>query len=197
MKKITCSFLAVCVLSLVLQSGCASIVNGRSQDIQLRSEPSSAVVTIDGMKMGSTPMILDLKRKKRHTIQFSKENHESITRGTGRSFNWWFMGNLLFGGIIGMIIDLANGAAYKINPDVIFVELPSSSGAETPVQAATLASSSEVSSIEQPVLSSQSSGKRVIFKELEKLDEMRSNGLMTQEEYESKRKDLLHSSNTQ
>lgn len=37
----------------------------------------------------------------------------------------WLFGNLLFGGIIGIIIDFANGSAYKLTPaevDVVFGE---------------------------------------------------------------------------
>ena len=35
----------------------------------------------------------------------------------------WFLGNLIFGGIIGIIIDASNGAMYKLNPDQIIAQL--------------------------------------------------------------------------
>jgi len=39
----------------------------------------------------------------------------------------WFLGNLLFGGIIGIIVDASSGAMYKLTPDQVIAQLKSNS----------------------------------------------------------------------
>ncbi len=121
MKK-SAAFLVLISHSLLV-SGCASIVSGRHQDVQVISNPPGAEVMIDGMKRGSTPMVVELKRSERHTIKLSKEGYLEETRGTKKGFNWWFTGNIIVGGIIGIIIDFATGAVYKVKPEDINVEM--------------------------------------------------------------------------
>ncbi len=103
-------------------SGCASIVSGKKQDLAIRSNPPGADVLIDGTVAGTTPMITNLVRKRRHEIQFKKDGYPDITKGTTRGFNWWYTGNIIFGGIIGLIVDPITGAMYKIKPQEIFVD---------------------------------------------------------------------------
>lgn len=108
--------------SLVM-SGCASIVSGRHQDVQIVSNPPGADVTIDSVKRGSTPMVVSLKRSERHVVKLSKDGYAEETIGTKKGFNWWMTANILIGGIVGIIIDFATGATYKVKPEEINVEL--------------------------------------------------------------------------
>ena len=112
------------------QTGCATIVSGKSQDVTIRSNPAGAKVLIDGMMAGTTPLLADLKRSKRHEIKIVKEGYVEEMRGTKRGFNWWFAGNIIFGGIIGIIVDFATGGVYKVEPDVFNVELTESGKAK-------------------------------------------------------------------
>ena len=119
-KSISVFLISIIVLG---QSGCATIVSGKSQDVSVRSNPLGANVAVDDSALGTTPMILKLKRKSRHTIKVTKEGYGEETRGTRRGFNWWFIGNLLFGGIIGIIVDFATGAVYTVQPEEVHVDL--------------------------------------------------------------------------
>lgn len=40
-----------------------------------------------------------------------------------RELDGWFFGNLIFGGLIGIIIDASNGAMYKLSPDQIIASM--------------------------------------------------------------------------
>lgn len=115
--------LFVTIAFLLTQTGCASIVSGRQQDISVRSNPEGAAVEIDGMPVGKTPVTTEVKRKRRHQIKLTKEGYMEETRSTKRGFNWWFIGNVLIGGIIGIIVDFSTGAVYSVSPEELNIKL--------------------------------------------------------------------------
>ncbi len=121
MKKYFSAFMISVVL--LSNSGCASIVSGKTSSVDIRSNPEGAAVFINEMEMGSTPMIIDLKRKQRHTIKVVKDGYTEEIRTTRKGFNWWFVGNVIFGGIVGIIVDFATGAVYKVEPEKINISL--------------------------------------------------------------------------
>ena len=133
MKKTVASILLVCSLS-----GCATIVSGRTQDVMIRSMPSGATVYIDEIAFGTTPLVANLIRKKRHSIKIVKDGYQEVSRATTRGFNWWYIGNVGFGGIIGLIVDPCTGAIFSVEPDEINATLPESgkSGTAKPVGSA-------------------------------------------------------------
>ena len=122
MNKITSASLII--IALAGQTGCATIVSGRTQDVMIRSNPPGATVTIDEIATGVTPMVANLMRKKRHSILISKPGYKDISHATTRGFNGWYLGNILFGGIIGLITDPITGAMYDVEPSEINVTLP-------------------------------------------------------------------------
>ena len=107
---------------------CSSIFNGSKDEVTINSNPIEAEITIDGMKMGVTPKTVELKRGKIHVIEIRKSGFESYKIATSNSIAGWFWGNLLCGGVIGMVIDLATGNAYDVDPDVIDVTLNKGTG---------------------------------------------------------------------
>ena len=134
MNKYLCSILVPCLLFFI--SGCATIISGEDQNVAIRSNPSGAHVRIDGLIEGTTPMMVDLARKKRHQIDV-EHGGQKVTRGTTRGFNWWYLGNIIFGGVIGLIIDPCMGGMYEIKPETVYVDFNSANpSAEIPAPAA-------------------------------------------------------------
>lgn len=126
MRKI----ISVVVLSAVLlvHSGCATIVSSGTQDFKVQSNPPGARVEIDGVHKGQTPLFLKLEREERHTVKIQKEGYVEAVEPTTRGFNWWFMANIVLGGIVGMVVDFCTGAVYTVKPKELNVELtPASS----------------------------------------------------------------------
>lgn len=121
MKKYLSLFLAT--VHILSSTGCATIVSGKTQDVTVRSNPPGAKVLVDGMMQGTTPLIASLIRKKRHSIEIIKDGYGRDVRATTRGFNWWYLGNLILGGIIGLIVDPITGAIFEVNPDAVYVEL--------------------------------------------------------------------------
>ncbi len=107
------------VVMLSLETSCASYVSGTQQGINVFSNPKGADVTVDGRFVGKTPLTARVKRKRKHQIKITKEGYVEDSRVTKKGFNWWFAGNVLIGGIIGIIIDFATGAVYTVEPNEV------------------------------------------------------------------------------
>ncbi|MEA1985896.1 MAG: PEGA domain-containing protein [Candidatus Marinimicrobia bacterium] len=108
------------LISLILLPtifGCATIVSGGKQNISINSNPSAAVA-VDGISY-TTPVVVELKRGQTHVLTFTKEGYNPVTINLNKSFNPWFVGNIVFGGIPGIIVDFITGAVYKIEPAVV------------------------------------------------------------------------------
>jgi hypothetical protein len=120
-KQAVCGLIIIIILG---QSGCATIVSGRTQDVMIRSNPSGAKVTIDEVVSGTTPMVANLLRKKRHQVAVNKEGYEEVVHATTRGFNWWYIVNIVLGGIIGLIIDPITGSIFEIEPAEVNMTLP-------------------------------------------------------------------------
>ena len=112
MQRYKSLWAGVIVLAL---TGCATIVHGGTQDIRVSSQPSGAVVRVQGMAT-TTPGVLKLERKGMYTLVFEKEGFNSIEVRLNKTVDGWLFGNILIGGIIGIVIDFVSGAAYKLTP---------------------------------------------------------------------------------
>lgn len=128
----------------LLLSGCASIFQGATQPITISSMPESANVTVvnrAGQKIhtGVTPVTLTLHRgagyfrPEIYRITMQKEGYASREIVISGTVNGWYFGNILFGGLIGMIaVDPATGAMYSLPPNVSGTLEPAPSGAAAP-----------------------------------------------------------------
>jgi len=127
MRK-TALMLAVC--SVAALSGCASIVSKSEYNVAVNSVPEGADFLIkdkSGRKIhsGRTPQTVSLNsdagffKGATYQVDLSKEGHASTTTTLDSSINGWYWGNILFGGLIGMlIVDPATGAMWKLDDHV-------------------------------------------------------------------------------
>jgi hypothetical protein len=106
-------------------SGCASIIRGPHEQIGLSSSPIGVTATVNGMTY-TTPVMVELPRKKNHIVVFEKEGYETAS-GTIQSSTsaFWAWNFLMFGygAIIGIPIDFASGATYNLSPDTVHITL--------------------------------------------------------------------------
>ena len=122
---------SVLLSSSILFTSCASIVSKSSYPISINSAPSEAQIVIKDKKgieifSGQTPATLKLKSgsgffgKARYQVTFTKSGYQTKTVPVEFKLNGWYFGNLLFGGILGMlIIDPATGAMYKLETEFL------------------------------------------------------------------------------
>ncbi len=104
--------------------GCASIVSGRRADVSIDSYPANARVTVrddDGKAVASlnTPGVVALQRNRkyflpaRYTATIESPGFQPAQVPITSTMNPWILGNIVFGGIPGLVVDNATGAAWK------------------------------------------------------------------------------------
>jgi hypothetical protein len=103
--------------------GCATIVNGTAQKIEVSSVPSGADVRVDDKASYVTPVKLRLERRSDHILLFSKEGYEGQTVKMTHVLSEWVCGNLFLGGPLGWLFDIFAGTQYKLIPNPVHVEL--------------------------------------------------------------------------
>ena len=123
------------LLSLSLFGSCASIVSKSDYPVSLSSSPEGASVKVldhNGQQVfsGTTPTTVTLNAKKgffsgaTYQVIFSKSGHDQTSAQIRAGIDGWYFGNLLFGGLIGMlIVDPATGAMWKLD-EKAFSSLP-------------------------------------------------------------------------
>lgn len=113
-----------CTLSLtLLLSSCATIISGSKQYVSFTSNPSEATILIDQVEVGKTPFNTKLKRNSDHKISITLEGYKPFETTLKRKINGWYWGNILLGGLIGVIVDMSTGAVYRLSPKEINAEL--------------------------------------------------------------------------
>ncbi|MBE9048564.1 PEGA domain-containing protein [Pleurocapsales cyanobacterium LEGE 10410] len=123
--KIITSILTV-TLFLLFTQACGTIIHGTTQEVGISSSPSNASVTINGQNHGNTPMIIDLKRKDSHMVKIELDGYQPYETNLTRSTSGWVWGNIVFGGLIGLVVDASAGGMYKLSPEQLNAELRSS-----------------------------------------------------------------------
>lgn len=128
MKKLVT---AVCVSATLTMTGCASIFSGSTQTLTFKSVPDEAQITISnkaGEKVhtGLTPATVTLKRgtgyfkPAAYDVTFKKDGYQAKSVQVTGSVNGWYVANIIFGGLIGLlIVDPITGAMYTLNPNDI------------------------------------------------------------------------------
>ncbi len=119
--------------SVFVFSGCATIIHGSRQSISFTSVPTGAKISIDKKDVGQTPKIISLRRngklngepsgKKFYDIKLELDGFLPYEMKIIRKGDGWVAGNIIFGGLLGLIVDLADGAVYKLTPEQVTGQL--------------------------------------------------------------------------
>lgn len=110
-------------LLVTASCGCATIINGTSQKVQVTSLPNGATVTVDGMITYTTPTTIRLERRRDHELEFMKIGYEKQTIKMMHVISEVVVGNTLLGGPLGWVFDIFAGTQYKLVPNPVHVEL--------------------------------------------------------------------------
>lgn len=107
------------VLGAVLVTSCATIMNGDMVLMPVGTVPPQAKLLINGQQYLSPAMVLVPRGKGNFVLHVEKEGYQSVDIPLKESINGWVWGNILFGGIVGLVIDFATGRAYDIDPEEV------------------------------------------------------------------------------
>lgn len=111
------------LISFFLQS-CSSIINGTTQQISVNSNVQGAQVYVDGVTLGTTPLInARIKRKDTSFLVVKKEGYKDYQQTLQTKFDNWFWGNIIIGGLVGSTTDLVSGTTHLLDPNTLFIQL--------------------------------------------------------------------------
>jgi len=119
-------------------SGCASIVTGTTQRIAVNSDPEGASCRVSrgGITLGVVPStpgsVLVHRGSTGLDITCSKPGYALAQTTQPTNIETWIFGNVLIGGLIGVVIDFSTGAAYTYDGDAMLA-LDAHPGAGSPV----------------------------------------------------------------
>jgi hypothetical protein len=122
MKQILLKVL-VAILIVKMGVGCATIINGTTQELQIQSSPDKAEIWVNGEQYGQTPATINLDRSNEYTVKIKKSGYQEYVVRVSQTTSGAFWGNCLLGGVIGMLIDGATGGCYELSPEFISVSL--------------------------------------------------------------------------
>lgn len=124
--------LSVIITACTLFFSCASIVSKTNWPLAVDSKPEGVHVSITNKSRkevfsGKTPLVTKLKSgggffgKESYTVAMTYNGGETRKVNVECKINGWYFGNLLFGGLIGMlIVDPATGAMYRLESKDIY-----------------------------------------------------------------------------
>ncbi len=108
----------------VLVSGCATIVQGPTQQVFFDSEPRGAEIEYH-RKTYLTPCIISLQRSYGPTrLKARKRGFAPVIIECDTHFTALIYANIFFGGVIGIFIDLATASHMAFNEENQHFELP-------------------------------------------------------------------------
>jgi hypothetical protein len=149
--------LALAALAAALAlSGCASIISGSTQPVIIKSVPDGASITVSnraGEKIhtATTPATLTLARgagyfkPEQYKVVITKDGFADKEITITGTLNGWYIGNIIFGGLIGMLlVDPATGAMYAM-PETVEATLDGKKQATAPTSTLTIMSTADVS----------------------------------------------------
>jgi hypothetical protein len=119
---------AVTLVALVSASGCATVIKGTSQEISITTDPPGAACELkrDGEVFATvdpTPGAAKVSKSSREIgISCRKNGFVEATASLQSSLEGWTIGNIVLGGLIGIVIDLGTGAINKYETE-LFVKL--------------------------------------------------------------------------
>jgi len=119
--------LSAALVSALCVAGCATVTRGTSEAMQITSEPSGAQASTSTGFSCTTPCTLTVNRKDEFVVKFEEPGYrpqeipvKTQIAGSGAA---GFAGNIVAGGIVGMVADAATGATLEHVPNPIHADL--------------------------------------------------------------------------
>lgn len=131
MNKIYVKMTTIIMATVFLFSSCASILSKSTYPLSINSSPANAKVSVIDKKgkeiyLGNTPATVKLKAgagffsKAEYQVKFSSPGYDNKIVPITFKIDGWYFGNILLGGVLGMlIIDPATGAMWKIETEFL------------------------------------------------------------------------------
>lgn len=189
--------LLFCACVALLTTGCASIVSSKNYPVSINSDPQGATVVVtdkSGREVfrGQTPTRTMLAAgdgyfsSARYRFAFEKPGYGSATTMLSANLDGWYIGNILFGGIIGfLIVDPLTGCMWKLN-EYVHANLTKGAAGE-----AVAAPPPAPVGMGMGSNASDDEGGDELSRDLRRLKRLHSEGVLTDDEYARKRQEVI------
>ena len=81
--------LALALAGLLACQGCMTVTPKLTQDVPVTSNPAGATILVDGKAAGQSPMILTLKKNRKHTVRIEMAGYDPTELRVGRRLTVW------------------------------------------------------------------------------------------------------------
>jgi hypothetical protein len=117
--------IVIAIVAMLAMTGCMGMITkGSTELITINSEPSGALVAVDGVESGETPLMVSMQRSESHVVRVSKEGYYDATFQIARKTDGGIIVlDILLTGGIGLLIDMSAGGIYDLDPDQIEASL--------------------------------------------------------------------------
>ena len=121
-------------IALATLSGCSSIVSDSNYAVAINSVPSGAQFLVtnkagESVQSGETPSTITLSagsgyfQGEKYTVTLKKDGFTDKIYTLDSTIDGWYFGNILIGGLVGLlIVDPATGAMFKL-PERVDISL--------------------------------------------------------------------------
>lgn len=118
-------FTGVLCAAVLLLTGCGAMFQGSNQTVDIQSAPSGAKITgSPGIGEYTTPASVKLSRKNSYDLNFTKEGYKPATARIQASASFgYILLDVLFTGLVGVVVDAATGSWNSLSPETISVTL--------------------------------------------------------------------------
>ncbi|MBR2140923.1 MAG: hypothetical protein IJ853_01030 [Rickettsiales bacterium] len=115
----------VALFAVLTLSNCASIIKGRYQQVNLVSntgkEAKVDVISASGQQTVTLPAIITVKRSGQ-SLSVSVKETQTVKPSTmvySSKLEWFFLGNVVTGGVIGSTTDALTGAMWRYDDTIV------------------------------------------------------------------------------
>ena len=114
----------------VLGTGCATLTKGSSQTVTVNTDPSGAMCTMTRdakpvAVLNSTPGSVPVEKARGSiAVLCKKQGYQDAAGELAPEFQAMTLGNILFGGIVGVVVDAASGAMNQYPESVTISLIP-------------------------------------------------------------------------
>lgn len=112
------------IFVLLSTSSCGILLLSSEKDITLTTSPDAAEVWVQDVRVGTTPMQIELDNRSSHMITFKKEGFESISCQLNATVHGGIVVLDVLAGFLPVIMDAVTGGWKRIPEDTCVATLP-------------------------------------------------------------------------
>ena len=126
-KKLIVAICSILAISSFV-AGCATIVRGSSETIEITTSPSGAMIKLSSGQSARSPSTFEVPRKGTIFVTITKDGYETvetklISSIEGASLGLGTAANFLTLPVVNDVVDYNSGANYSHKPNPLHVEL--------------------------------------------------------------------------